>query len=44
MLNYIHECHISLRFDVRSLIFQIIEFFDFSIGYNGEFEILEKKC
>ncbi len=38
-----HESQISLRFALRSLVFQIIEVFDFSIGYNGEFEIFEKK-
>ena len=37
-----HESQISLRFAVRSLVFQIIDVFDFSIGYNGEFKILEK--
>ncbi len=38
-----HESQISLGFALRSLVFQIIEVFDFSIGYNGEFEIFEKK-
>ncbi len=37
-----HESQILLRFALRSLIFHIIEVFDFSIGYNGEFEIFEK--
>ncbi len=37
------ESQILLRFAVRSLVFQIIEVFGFSIGYNGEFEISEKK-
>ncbi len=41
-----HESQISLRFPLRSLVFQIIEVFDFSIGYNmynGEFAIYKKK-
>ncbi len=39
-----HESQISLRFALRSLVYQIIEVFDFSIGYNyGEFEIFKKK-
>ncbi len=37
------ESQISLRFALRSLVFQIIEVLDFSIGYNGEFEIFEKQ-
>ncbi len=37
-----HESQISLRFALRWLVFQVIEVFDFSIGYNGEFAILEK--
>ncbi len=42
--NYPHrESKISLRFAVKSLVFQIIEVFDFSIGYNGEFAIFENK-
>ncbi len=43
MLKYYHESQISLRFALRSLVFQIIEVFDFPIGYNGEFKIFEKK-
>ncbi len=39
-----HESQISLRFGLRSLFFQIIEVFYFSIGYNGEFAIFEKKA
>ncbi len=31
------------NFALRSLVFQIIEVFDFSIGYNGEFEFFGKK-
>ncbi len=42
-LSTTHESKISLRFALRSLVFQIIEVFDFSIGYNGEFAIFEKK-
>ena len=41
-----HESQISLRFALwflMLLVFQIIEVFDFSIGYNGEFAIFEKK-
>ncbi len=38
-----HESQISLCFALLSLAFQIIEVFDFSIGYNSEFEIFEKK-
>ena len=34
---------ISLRFALRSLLFQITGAFDFSIEYNGEFEIFENK-
>ncbi len=37
-----HESQISLRFALRSLVFQIIEVFNFSIGYNGEFEFKKK--
>ena len=33
---------ISLRFALRSLVFQIIEVFGFSIGYNGEFKKIVK--
>ncbi len=33
----------SLRFVLRSLVFQIVEVFHFFMGYNGEFEIFEKK-
>ncbi len=32
------EAQISLRFALRSLVFQIIEVFGFLIGYNGEFQ------
>ncbi len=32
------EAHISLRFALRSLVFQIIEVFSFAIGYNGEIQ------
>ena len=32
-----------LGFALRALVFQIIEVFDFSVGYNGKFEIFEKK-
>ncbi len=44
-MNYYprHESQISLRFALRSLVFQIIEVFDFSICNNGEFEIFGKK-
>ena len=42
MLNT-HESQISLSFALRSLVFQLIEVFDFFIGYNGEFEIFGKK-
>ena len=38
-----HESQISLCFALRLLVFQIIEVFDFSISYNGEFEIFNKK-
>ncbi len=38
-----HESQISLRFALQSLIFQIIEFFGFSKGYNDKLEIFEKK-
>ena len=37
------ESQISLRFALRSLVFQLIEVFDFSISYNGEFKYFEKK-
>ncbi len=37
------EFQISPRFALRSLAFHIIKVFGFSIGYNGEFEIFEKK-
>ncbi len=43
MLKYYPGVQISLRFALRSLVFQIIEVFDFSIDYNGEFAIFEKK-
>ncbi len=43
MFNYTHEPKISLRFVLRSLVFQIIEVLDFSIRYNGEVAIFEKK-
>ena len=33
---------ISLHFTLRSLVFQIIEAFGFSIRYNGEYEFLEE--
>ncbi len=33
------ESQIALRFALRSLVFQTMEVFDFSIGYSGEFEI-----
>ena len=36
-----HDSHISLHFGLRSIVFQIIEVLEFSIGYNGEFEIFE---
>ncbi len=39
----IHESLISHHFALRSLVFQIIDIYGFSIAYNGEFEILEKK-
>ncbi len=32
-----------LSFALKSLVFQIIEVFGFSIGYNAEFEIFERK-
>ncbi len=38
-----HESQISLRFVLRSLVFQIMEVYDFSIGYNGDFESFAKK-
>ncbi len=38
-----HDAQISFRFALKSLVFQIIEFFYFSTGYSGEFEILKKK-
>ncbi len=34
MLKDYHESQISLRFALQSLVFQIIEVFDFSIGHN----------
>ena len=37
------KSQISIRFTLRSLVFQIIEVFDISIGYNDEIEIFEKK-
>ncbi len=37
------KSHISLSFALRSLVFQIIKVFYFSIRYTGEFEIFEKK-
>ena len=37
------EAQISLRFALRSLVFQISKVFDFYIGYNGEFDIFETK-
>ncbi len=40
---YYSRVQILLRFALRSLVFQIIEVFGFSIGYNGEFKIFEKK-
>ncbi len=33
----------SQIFALRLLVFQIIEIFDSTIGYNGEFEIFENK-
>ncbi len=38
-----HESQISLRFALRSLVFQIIEVLDISICYNGELDTIEKK-
>ena len=32
------DAETSLRFVLRSLVFQIIEVFGFPIGYNGEFQ------
>ncbi len=43
MLNYYREAQISLRFALRSFVFQTIEVFSFSISYNGKFEIFEKE-
>ncbi len=37
-MNSHPEAQISLRFALRSLVFQIIEVFGFSIGYNDEFK------
>ncbi len=37
------KSQIALRFFLRSLVFQIIEVFGFSIGYNAEFDIFEKR-
>ncbi len=39
LTNYI-RVQFSLYFALRLLVFQIIEVFDFPIGYNGEFDIL----
>ncbi len=38
-----HESQISLRFTLRSLIFQLIEVFYFSIGYNVNLKFSKKK-
>ena len=38
-----HDSKISLHVALQLLVFQIIKVFDFSIGYNGELEIFEKK-
>ena len=42
-LTITHKPQILLRFALQSLVFQIIEAFDFSIGYNGEFINFKKK-
>ncbi len=36
------QAPISLRFALRSLVFQIIDVFLFPIDYNGEFQIFVK--